>query len=94
MVAAATAGPELTGTCWVVHPWGVDQHEFTTVPGPHNALNAVLLRTMLLSRQADPKAKAHLDSIESIVRGAAATVDQMTIAQEQALMAIEAAAAS
>jgi NAD(P)-dependent dehydrogenase (short-subunit alcohol dehydrogenase family) len=41
VVTAATAGPELTGTCWVVHPWGVDQHEFTTVPGPHNALNAV-----------------------------------------------------
>ena len=40
-MTAATADPELTGTCWVVHPWGVDQHEFTTVPGPHNALNVV-----------------------------------------------------
>jgi len=41
VVGAATADPELTGSCWVVHPWGVDHHEFTTVPGPHNAINVV-----------------------------------------------------
>ena len=41
VVGAATADPELTGSCWVVHPWGVDHHEFTTVPGPHNAVNVV-----------------------------------------------------
>lgn len=43
----------------------------------NNALNAVLLRTMLLNRQADPKAKAHLESIESVVRSAAATVQRL-----------------
>ena len=43
----------------------------------NNALNAVLLRTMLLTRLADPKAKAHLESIETVVRSAAATVQRL-----------------
>jgi NAD(P)-dependent dehydrogenase (short-subunit alcohol dehydrogenase family) len=41
VVNAATSGPELSGTCWVVHPWETVAHEFTDIPGPHNALNVV-----------------------------------------------------
>jgi NAD(P)-dependent dehydrogenase (short-subunit alcohol dehydrogenase family) len=41
VVAAATSGPEHSGTCWVVHPWETVPHGFTDVPGPHNALNVV-----------------------------------------------------
>ena len=35
VVVAATAGPELSGTCWVVHPDETVAHEFADVPGPH-----------------------------------------------------------
>lgn len=43
----------------------------------NNSLNAVLLRSTLLGRQVDEKAKAHLDAIESVVRHAAATVQRL-----------------
>jgi NAD(P)-dependent dehydrogenase (short-subunit alcohol dehydrogenase family) len=38
VVAAATAGPELSGTCWVVQPTETFAHEFNDVPGPHKIL--------------------------------------------------------
>jgi NAD(P)-dependent dehydrogenase (short-subunit alcohol dehydrogenase family) len=38
VVAAATAGPELSGTCWVVNATGTFAHEFNDVPGPHKLL--------------------------------------------------------
>lgn len=43
----------------------------------NNSLNAVLLRTTLLGRQVDEKAKAHLDAIEGVVRHAAITVQRL-----------------
>jgi NAD(P)-dependent dehydrogenase (short-subunit alcohol dehydrogenase family) len=38
VVAAATAGLETSGTCWVVQPDGTYAHEFKDVPGPHKRL--------------------------------------------------------
>jgi NAD(P)-dependent dehydrogenase (short-subunit alcohol dehydrogenase family) len=38
VVAAATAAPERSGTCWVVQPDETAPHEFTKVAGPHEAL--------------------------------------------------------
>lgn len=38
IVAAATAGPEASGTCWVVQPDETFVHEFSDVPGPHKRL--------------------------------------------------------
>jgi NAD(P)-dependent dehydrogenase (short-subunit alcohol dehydrogenase family) len=38
VVAAATAGPELSGTCWVVHPHETVIHEFNDPHGPHERL--------------------------------------------------------
>jgi signal transduction histidine kinase len=43
----------------------------------NNSLNAVLLRSTLLGRQVDAKAKAHLDAIEAVVRHAASTVQRL-----------------
>lgn len=43
----------------------------------NNSLNAVLLRSTLLGRQVDAKARVHLDAIESVVRHAAATVQRL-----------------
>jgi len=38
VLAAATAGPEASGTCWVVQPDATYAHEFKDVPGPHKRL--------------------------------------------------------
>jgi NAD(P)-dependent dehydrogenase (short-subunit alcohol dehydrogenase family) len=38
VVSAATAGPEVSGTCWVVQPDETFAHEFKDVPGPHKRL--------------------------------------------------------
>jgi NAD(P)-dependent dehydrogenase (short-subunit alcohol dehydrogenase family) len=38
VVRAATSGPELSGTCWAVHPDGTVAHEFADAPGPHKAI--------------------------------------------------------
>ena len=38
VVAAATAGPEMSGTCWVVQPDETVAHDFVRVEGPHEAL--------------------------------------------------------
>jgi NAD(P)-dependent dehydrogenase (short-subunit alcohol dehydrogenase family) len=35
VVLAATSRPELSGTCWAVHPTGAVAHEFADAPGPH-----------------------------------------------------------
>jgi NAD(P)-dependent dehydrogenase (short-subunit alcohol dehydrogenase family) len=41
VVRAATAGPELTGTCWAVHPDGTVALEFPDYPGPHQIVMQV-----------------------------------------------------
>jgi NAD(P)-dependent dehydrogenase (short-subunit alcohol dehydrogenase family) len=38
VVAAAIAGPEASGTCWVVQPDKTYAHQFNDVPGPHKRL--------------------------------------------------------
>jgi NAD(P)-dependent dehydrogenase (short-subunit alcohol dehydrogenase family) len=38
VVAAASAGPEASGSCWVVQPDETFAHRFNDVPGPHKRL--------------------------------------------------------
>ena len=38
VVTAATAGPEASGSCWIVQPDATYAHEFNDVPGPHKRL--------------------------------------------------------
>jgi NAD(P)-dependent dehydrogenase (short-subunit alcohol dehydrogenase family) len=38
VVVAATAGPELSGTCWVVQSDAMAPHYFHDVPGPHKVV--------------------------------------------------------
>lgn len=41
VVVAATAGPELSGTCWAVHPHETVAHQFSDAPGPHKIVMQV-----------------------------------------------------